>query len=165
MHIRHIAGFTRVIGEQQGYIGLPIRDIVVDDPVTGPNTPAMESAWPLDDADRAAIAAGGDLILRVVGKGHPPVMLYVDEIGAPADQSDVHNDLAGRLVKAIVRPALLSGGSLTDVMVLTESVLLGVCLSCVRFGGDEKALDIITRNVRQRLAELRLGDIQTAGSA
>ena len=100
----------------------------------------MESAWPLDDADRAAIAAGGEIILRVIGRGHPPVMLYVDEIGAPTDQNAVHNDAAGRITGAIVRSVFASGGSVSDVMVLTESV-------------------------RRRLAEIRLGNIEPQGSA
>lgn len=165
MQIKHIAGFTRVIGEQQGYIGLPLRDITLNDSVTGPDTPAMESAWALDDAERSAIAAGGELILRVMGRGHPPVWLYVDEIGAPANQVDVHNAVAGRLVKAIVGSVFTSGGSVTDVMVMTESVLTGVALACIKFGGDELVLDAIVDRARQRLAEIRLGDIAPGGSA
>lgn len=158
MQIKHINGFTRVIGEEQGYIGLPLRDIVLNDSVTGPETPAMESAWQPDTADIAALQAGGQVILRVVGEGHPPVVLYV-EPAASMDQAALHNQLAGEIVK----PVLESGGSLTDVMVLTESVLLGVCLTCVRLGGDEKVLDTMVEAVKGRLAEIRLGDIETAG--
>ncbi len=81
------------------------------------------------------------------------------------DQADLHNKLAGEIVISIVKPILSSGGSWTDVMVLTESVLVGVCLAGVKLGGDEKMLDIMTRNVRKRMAEIRLTDIETMGSA
>ena len=37
------------------------------------------SAWELDDQERAAIAAGGRVELRVWGGGHPPVALRVEE--------------------------------------------------------------------------------------
>jgi hypothetical protein len=163
MQITHIAGYTRVIGEQQGYIGLPLRDIVTNDSVTGPETPAMESAWQPDAADIVALQAGGQVILRVVGQQHPPVAIYVDV--ATDDQAALHNRLAGEIVKSIIKPVISGGGSLTDVMVPTESVLLGVCLACVRLGGDEKALDIMVGHVRARLAEIRLGDIEAQGTA
>lgn len=163
MDITKIDGFTRVIGEEQGYIGLPLRDISVNDPVTGPDAPAMESAWQPDAADLVTLQAGGQIILRLYGTQHPPVAIYV---GNPTDDEvALHNRLAGEIVKSIVKPVLVSGGSMTDVMVLTESVLLGVCLACVRLGGDEKALDIMTANVRRRLAEERLGGIETQGNA
>lgn len=163
MQIKHIEGFTRIIGEGQGYIGLPLRDIALNDGVTGPDTPAMESAWQPDAADITSLQAGGQIILRVVGTQHPPVAIYVEP--PTDDPAALHNRLAGEIVKSIVRPILTGGGSLSDVMVLTESVLLGVCLACVRLGGDEKALDIMVENVRGRLAEIRLGDIETQGNA
>lgn len=53
----------------------------------------------------------------------------------------------------------------SDVMVLTESVLVGVALACVRLGGDERVLDVIFERARERLAEIRLKDIQTEGHA
>lgn len=38
----------------------------------------MHSAWELSDAERAAIAAGGRVILTVCGDVHPPVSLIVE---------------------------------------------------------------------------------------
>lgn len=38
----------------------------------------MYSAWVLSDAERAAIAAGGRVILTVLGDVHPPVSLIVE---------------------------------------------------------------------------------------
>jgi len=39
--------------------------------------PWIESTWQLDDDERAAIAAGGTVELRVYGDGTPPVSLAV----------------------------------------------------------------------------------------
>jgi hypothetical protein len=76
---------------------------------------------------------------------------------------DVHNRLAGELVTKIVMETVNAGGNYRDVMVLTESVLMGVVLTCVRLGGDEKVLDVMVEGVKARLAEARLKDLQTAG--
>lgn len=81
------------------------------------------------------------------------------------DQSELHNRLAGDIVKAIVKPILDSGGSMTDVLVLTESIVLGVILMAVKLGGDEIVLDTLVEGVKRRLAEQRLGPITTAGNA
>lgn len=80
MQIGRIAGCTRVIGQSQGYLGLPLRDIIIDDTVNGPGTPAMETAWLPTPAEIAAINAGAPIILRVLGASHPPVMLYTGEV-------------------------------------------------------------------------------------
>lgn len=80
-------------------------------------------------------------------------------------QADLHNRLAGQIVASIVRPPIEAGGDITDVMVLTESVLAGVILTVVRPGGDEVVLDVLFANVKRRLAEIRLGRIETGGSA
>ncbi len=78
MQITKIEGCTRTIGEAQGYYGLPLRDIIINDTVTGPETPAMESAWLPVPVELAAILSGAPITLRVVGRAHPPVMIYVD---------------------------------------------------------------------------------------
>jgi hypothetical protein len=84
MEIGRIRGCTRVIGKAQGYYGLPIRDIVINDTVTGPETPAMETAWFPSPDELAAMNAGAPIVLRVCGNGHPPVMLYTGEV--PVDE-------------------------------------------------------------------------------
>jgi len=75
-----IEGCTRTLGAPVGWTqetsgpcrGLPIRDEVNGD------VPVMVSAWePMPD-ELAAIAAGGKIMLRIVGTGHPPVMLWVE---------------------------------------------------------------------------------------
>jgi hypothetical protein len=80
-------------------------------------------------------------------------------------QTELHNRLAGEIVKSIVAPIITNGGQYTDVMVLTESVLVGVALTCIKLGGDEKALDVMVDAAKKRLAEIRLGGIGTKGRA
>ncbi len=82
MQIGRIEGATRVLGKSQGYMGLPLRDIAIECTVNGPSTPAMETAWLPTPAEIAAIDAGAPVILRILGTGHPPVMVYA---GQPSD--------------------------------------------------------------------------------
>lgn len=82
-----------------------------------------------------------------------------------SDQAELHNKIAGEIVAAIVKPPLAAGGGFTDVLVVLESVILGVMLIAVKLGGDEIVLDEVVKHVKERLAEQRLGNIPTAGSA
>ena len=82
MIIGRIEGCTRVIGKSQGYLGLPLRDIMVECTVGGPATPAMETAWLPTPAEIVAIQKGAPVILRVLGNAHPPVMVEVGEVPA-----------------------------------------------------------------------------------
>lgn len=80
MQILRIKGFTRELGKSQGYLGLPVKDIVRNDSVTGPDTPAMQTAWePLPD-ELERINAGAPIIVEIIGINHPPIMLKVGEI-------------------------------------------------------------------------------------
>lgn len=80
MQIGRIQGCTRVLGQSQGYLGLPVRDVLISDSVNGPQTPAMETAWLPTPAEIEAIATGAPIILRLLGTGHPPVMMEVGEV-------------------------------------------------------------------------------------
>ena len=80
MEIGRIRGCTRVIGKSQGYYGLPLRDIIINDSVTGPDTPAMVTAWFPTPDELKALNAGAPIHLTVVGRGHPRVMLGVGEL-------------------------------------------------------------------------------------
>ena len=72
--------WTRVLGKSQGYYGLPIRDEVHNDSVTGPGTPVMVTAWFPTPDELAALNAGAPIHLTVVGTGHPPVMMGVGDV-------------------------------------------------------------------------------------
>lgn len=84
MQIGRIPGFTRILGQSQGYIGLPLRDVVINCTVGGPATPAMEVAWLPGPVDIERIVAGASIITRVVGTQHPPMMV---EVGLPPQPS------------------------------------------------------------------------------
>lgn len=78
---------------------------------------------------------------------------------------ELHNKAAGEIVASIIRPTMLAGGTTEDVMVLTESVLVGVALATIKLGGDEKVLDAMFEAAKQRLAEIRLKDLPAGGRA
>lgn len=80
-------------------------------------------------------------------------------------QSEIHNQIAGPIVASIVKPPLDAGGQFTDVLIVLESVILGVMLIAVKLGGDDKVLDLVFERVKERLAEQRLSKIDPAGSA
>lgn len=80
MIIGRIEGATRVIGKSQGYLGLPLRDEVINCTVNGGGTPAMVTAWHPTPAEIAMIAAGAPIHLRILGTQHPPVMVEVGPV-------------------------------------------------------------------------------------
>lgn len=79
--------------------------------------------------------------------------------------AEQHNKAAGEIVKMIVKDPLEAGGDYRSVLVLLESVIVGVVLMIIRLGGDEMTLDLLFEAVRKPLAELRLGKIETKGTA
>ena len=78
--------------------------------------------------------------------------------------TDLHNRLAHKIVAEIVEEPIAAGGTMSDVMMLCESVLVGVVLGCFRLGNDVKALDIIVGRVKERLAKIRLEGLDTRGT-
>ncbi len=78
---------------------------------------------------------------------------------------EIHNRLAGDIVRQIVKPTLDAGGQMTDMLVLLESVVTGVMLIAVKLGGDDKVLPKLVEGVEQRLADARLRPIETRGRA
>lgn len=79
MLIGTIEGVTRVIGKSQGYLGLPLRDEVMNCTVNGKGTPAMVTAWQPTPEELARLNAGASVHLRVLGTVHPPVMVGVGD--------------------------------------------------------------------------------------
>lgn len=82
MQVGMIEGHTRIIGKSQGYLGLPLRDVVINSTVDGPETPAMETAWFPTPREIEAIASGAPIVLTIIGIHHPPVMLSAGEVPA-----------------------------------------------------------------------------------
>lgn len=82
MQIGRIEGHTRIVGKGQGYLGLPLRDEVVNCPVGGPGTPRMVTAWLPTPAEVEAIVAGAAIHVCLYGVAHPPIRL---EVGLPPE--------------------------------------------------------------------------------
>lgn len=80
MHVGHVKGATRVIGKSQGYYGLPVRDELENNSVTGPDTPVMVTAWMPTPDELAALNAGAPIHVRIYGRQHPPIMLSIGNI-------------------------------------------------------------------------------------
>lgn len=168
MKSQMIEGVTRICGKAQGYLGLPIRDEVINDPVNGAGTPQMVTSWEVFPDELERLKAGAPVILSILGRVPPPLLLQVgaapDEREAK-DQTELHNVLAGRIVASIVRPVMETGGDYLQVLILLESVIIGVLLAGVKLGGDDAVADAVFARVKERLAELRLGDIKPEGEA
>jgi hypothetical protein len=78
--------------------------------------------------------------------------------------AELHNHLTKQIVSQIVNEPIAAGGTMSDVMMLCESVLVGVVLGCLQLGSDVKAFDLIVARVKERLAKIRLEDFETRGS-
>ncbi len=76
-----------------------------------------------------------------------------------SDTSELHNRLAADLVAALVKPVIAAGGGPRDVLVLLESVALGVCLvigeTAEITGKPEDVVDTLAAGVKQRWADDR----------
>lgn len=63
---------TRVLGESQGYLPLPVRDGRLPD-----GTPYMDTEWALDADEVERLRLGGRVRVRILGRAHPPIKLEV----------------------------------------------------------------------------------------
>jgi len=66
---------TAVLGEEQGYLPLPVRTELID------NVPQIVSAWEPSEEEIEKIVAGEPVMLTVLGTGQPPVILSVGDDG------------------------------------------------------------------------------------
>ena len=63
--------------------------------------------------------------------------------------AELHNRLAKQIVEQIVKEPIAAGGATSDVILLCESVLVGVVLGCFQLGSDVKVLDLIVGRVKE----------------
>jgi hypothetical protein len=77
--------------------------------------------------------------------------------------AELHNRLAKQIVSQIVNEPIAAGGTISDVAMLSESILVGVVLGCFQLGSDVKVLDLIVGRVKERLAKVRLEDLEAKG--
>ena len=78
MLIRLIKDFTRVCGKSQGFLGLPVRDIIIEDSVMG-TVAAQETAWEPTPEELLKLNNGASVVVRIVGRevGAPPFPMMV----------------------------------------------------------------------------------------
>lgn len=76
MDIVKFEGHTRVLGESQGYRGLPIKDALFHDE-NGNAFNGMISVWKPTEEELMILMHGGYIMLTVVGIHHPPVVIDV----------------------------------------------------------------------------------------
>lgn len=156
MNITKIDGCTRTIGESQGYIGLPLRDVLINDSVNGENTPAMESAWLPSAEDLAALNAGAPIILRVLGTAHPPVMV---EAGAKPEVAFYRAGQCRNDDKALSHTyAELTNGEILPMCIYGWNRSSGHALSIFRGSpGTEGDCKLCAKRVRLNLPPVREG--------
>jgi hypothetical protein len=74
-----IAGFTRICGKAQGYLGLPVRDRIVSCPVSG-RVKSMTTAWQPTPDELALLNEGSSIYVEILGPDNPfPMMVGVGE--------------------------------------------------------------------------------------
>lgn len=88
MQIGRIPGATRVVGKQQGYLGLPLRDELINDSVNGERTPSMVTAWIPMPKELEQLAAGAAVYVRILGNAPPPMMIGVGEAPQPVSAGE-----------------------------------------------------------------------------
>ena len=79
MIVKMIKGCTRVLGKSQGFLGLPVRDELINEAVMGP-TPAMVTSWEPTPDEISRIGAGAPIIVKILGTAHPPIIVEAGEI-------------------------------------------------------------------------------------
>lgn len=69
---------------------------------------------------------------------------------------DLHNRLAGDLLKKLVRPVLANGGTMESVLVVLESIVVGVMLMFPeKPNGDQLRCLTLADSAAKRCEELR----------
>lgn|GEM_PF-2856996 len=78
--------------------------------------------------------------------------------------TELHNRLAKRVVAEIIEETRAAGGSYSDLLVISESVLVGLVVECFRLGHDSKVIDLVFTAAKARLANVRLKDLRAEGT-
>lgn len=80
MHIGRIEGATRVCGQSQGFLGLPLLDRTRMCAVAGCDVPTMTSAWLPTPDELAALNAGASIHVEIDGITPSPMMVSVGPV-------------------------------------------------------------------------------------
>jgi hypothetical protein len=78
MEIARIKNATRVIGKSQGYLGLPIRDEIINEATNGLSH-SMTTAWIPTPKELEKLNQGASVHVTILGVNHPPMIVTVGE--------------------------------------------------------------------------------------
>jgi len=103
MMIRHIKGAQHIIGQDQGYLGLPVKWVQKLTMVDGVErmAPFMETAWEPTPAELERINAGHSIIISIMGVQHPPIMLSVTDEKVESESLDAKAKLVKQAMEAL----------------------------------------------------------------
>ncbi len=79
MQIKKIKGFDMILGESQGYSGLPVRITKTFDPVSQRTVIQLETEWKPSTEELALLNQGKSIIVSLYSPVHPPIMLTVGD--------------------------------------------------------------------------------------
>jgi hypothetical protein len=79
--------------------------------------------------------------------------------------TELHNRVARQVVAQIINETKAAGGSYSDLLVICESVLVGVVVECFKLGHDGKVIDLLFTAAKDRLAKVRLEDLHAKGTS
>jgi hypothetical protein len=69
--------------------------------------------------------------------------------------NEVHNEMAGKIIAAIVKPMRAAGGDDADIIVLLETVVAGVLLLVAEEDQYDAVCDLLGEQFKARLRELQ----------
>lgn len=69
----------KVIGREQGFLGLAVHFTTVFDTGIQRECPALETAWTPKPDELATLNAGGNVMVRLLAPQHPPIAVYVGD--------------------------------------------------------------------------------------
>lgn len=88
----------------------------------------------------------------------------IDEANKPEDPVERLNSTVKKILM-ILMDEPLSGEGMNGVLTVLESVITGVVLTNVKYGGKAEVLDILYKAVKERVGQQALADAPAAGNA
>jgi hypothetical protein len=104
-------------------------------------------------------------VARSLGEGEKDTGMTENASLSAEAATELHNRVARQVVAQIINETKAAGGSYSDLLVICESVLVGVIVECFRLGDDSKVIDLVFTAAKARLAKVRLEDLQAKGTS
>jgi hypothetical protein len=104
-------------------------------------------------------------VARSPGEGEKDTGMTENASLSAEAATELHNRVARQVVAQIINETKAAGGSYSDLLVICESVLVGVIVECFRLGHDSKVIDLVFTAAKARLAKVRLEDLQAEGTS